>query len=134
MITVDTSALIAAIDTRSAAHRAVVRVLEVEDAPLLLPAETLGEIGYFLHSVFPPAVTHAFLDDLESGAWIVDYSSTRISRIRELIVRYSDLKLDLVDAAVIACAEDNGGRVLTLDLRDFLPVAREGSITVLPQA
>jgi predicted nucleic acid-binding protein len=33
---------------------------------------------------------------------------------------------------VIACAERNGGRVLTLDRRDFDVVAGEGVITVLP--
>jgi hypothetical protein len=36
------------------------------------------------------------------------------------------------DAAVIACAERSGGRVLTFDLRDFGVVAAEGTITVLP--
>jgi len=33
---------------------------------------------------------------------------------------------------VVACAERNGGRVLTLDLRDFRVVAREGRITIAP--
>ena len=31
-----------------------------------------------------------------------------------------------------ACAERNGGKVVTLDRRDFGVVAREGTITVLP--
>ena len=35
---------------------------------------------------------------------------------------------------MIACAERSGGRVLTLDLRDFGVVAREGTIDVLPRA
>lgn len=49
-----------------------------------------------------------------------------------LVRRYADLELGLVDAAVIACAERNGGRVLTLDLRHFGVVAREGTITIVP--
>jgi hypothetical protein len=33
---------------------------------------------------------------------------------------------------VVACAEANGGRVLTLDRRDFDVIAGEGRITILP--
>jgi uncharacterized protein len=47
-------------------------------------------------------------------------------------VRYPDLELGFTDAAVIACAERNGGKVLTFDRRDFDVVAREGRITILP--
>jgi uncharacterized protein len=45
-----------------------------------------------------------------------------------LVARYEDLRLGFADASVIACAERSGRRVLTLDLRDFGPVAREGRI------
>jgi hypothetical protein len=46
--------------------------------------------------------------------------------------RYRDLPLGFADAAVIACAEDNDGRVLTFDRRDFDVVSREGTIAVQP--
>ena len=46
--------------------------------------------------------------------------------------RCADLRLGLADACVIACAERNGGRVLTFDERDFVAVAREGTITIVP--
>jgi predicted nucleic acid-binding protein len=39
--------------------------------------------------------------------------------------------LGATDAAVVACAERTGGRVLTVD-RDFAVVAGAGTITVLP--
>jgi hypothetical protein len=35
---------------------------------------------------------------------------------------------------VIACAEAHGGKVLTIDQRDFGIVAREGHITVVPDS
>ena len=54
------------------------------------------------------------------------------ARIRELVGRYADLPLGFADASVIACAERNGGRVLTFDARDFGVVAREGTIQPLP--
>jgi predicted nucleic acid-binding protein len=65
-------------------------------------------------------------------AYTIDYGETDLARIRELVARYADLSLGFVDAAVIACAERSGGRVLTFDLRDFGVVAAEGTITVLP--
>jgi predicted nucleic acid-binding protein len=58
---------------------------------------------------------------------------TTIARVRLLMRRYADLSLGVVDAAVIACAERSGGRVMTFDLRDFGVVAAEGTITIVPQ-
>jgi predicted nucleic acid-binding protein len=56
-----------------------------------------------------------------------------IARVRALVRRYADLSLGVVDAAVIACVERSGGRVMTFDLRDFGVVAAEGTITIVPQ-
>ena len=49
-----------------------------------------------------------------------------------VVQRYEDLPLGFADASVICCAERNGGRVLTLDLRHFGVVAAEGRISLLP--
>jgi predicted nucleic acid-binding protein len=62
----------------------------------------------------------------------LDCGEQDFARVRTLVRRYADLPLGLVDAAVLACAERNGGRVLTLDWRHFGVVARVGRITVLP--
>jgi predicted nucleic acid-binding protein len=48
-----------------------------------------------------------------------------------LLGRYADLRLGFADAAVVACAERNGGTVLTFDLRDF-SVIGEGRIRIAP--
>jgi len=63
---------------------------------------------------------------------VLDCGESDLGRARQLLGRYADLALGFVDAAVIACAERNGGRVLTFDLRDFGVVAAEGTITILP--
>ncbi len=73
-----------------------------------------------------------FLNDLETGSYALDCGEQDVPRIRELVRRYADLPLGFVDAAVTACAERRGGRVLTLDLRHFGVVAREGTITIVP--
>jgi len=49
-----------------------------------------------------------------------------------MIRRPRKLTLGYADAAVIACAERNGGRVATFDVRHFAAVAREGTIQIVP--
>ena len=77
-------------------------------------------------------VLDRFLEDLESGAYTLDCGEGDLARVRTLVRRYADLSLGCVDAAVIACAERSGGRVMTFDLRDFGVVAVEGTITIVP--
>ena len=74
----------------------------------------------------------AVLADLADGAYSLDCGEDDVPRVRELIGRYADLPLGYADSAVVACAERSGGRVLSLDVRHFGPVAREEAITVLP--
>ena len=70
----------------------------------------------------------SFLENLDNGALLLDCGNSDFSRIRELVERYRNLPLGFADAAVIACAERRGKRVLTYDQRDFSVVAREGTL------
>ena len=132
MITLDTSALYELLDGKSPDHRRVRAELEDDRGPFIVPAPILAEIGYMLETRLQPEVLDAFLEDLEGGAFTLDCCEDDFSDMRRLLRRYADLSLGLSDASVIACAERNGGRVLSLDRRDFAVVAREGRITLLP--
>jgi predicted nucleic acid-binding protein len=132
MITLDTSAIIALLDRHDRDHHVVTSILRAEAAPYLIPAPVLGEVGYFIESRLGHRVLAAFLDDLSSGAFTLDCGEDDLGRVAELTSRYADLPLGLVDAAVIACAERNLHRTLTLDQRDFGVVAREVPLTLLP--
>lgn len=132
MITLDTSALFSLLDARERSHARVLAVLQSDPGPYLVPAGILAEITYLVEQRLGQRVLELFLVDLESGAYSVDCGEDDLSRIRELVTRYADLPLGFADASVIACAERSRGRVLTLDLRDFGVVAREGKLTVLP--
>ena len=132
MITLDTSALYALLNRRDRAHRPAVEALEADPGPYLVPAATLGEISYLVEERLGVGVLDLLLADLESGAFTLDCGENDLGRARQLVERYADLALGYVDAAVIACAERSGGRVLTFDRRDFGVVAAEGTITVLP--
>lgn len=132
MITLDTSALYALLNRRDRAHAAAVEALEDDSGPYLVPAATLGEIAFLVEERLGIRVLDLLIADLESGAYTLDCGEADLGRARQLVQRYEDLSLGYVDAAVIACAERSGGRVLTFDLRDFGVVAAEGTITILP--
>jgi uncharacterized protein len=134
LITLDTSGLVALLDRRDPDHRRVRQALTDDGGPYLVPAWVLAEIGYFAERRLGVEAVDAFLEDLETAAFSLECGDQDVPRIRALVRRYADLPLGVADAAVVACAERNGGRVLTLDLRDFGVVAREGKITVVPGA
>jgi len=73
----------------------------------------------------------AFLRSLIDGEPTLHWNAADLPRIHELVYRYRDFPLGFGDAAVIVCAEQNGGKVLTLDRRHFGVVAREGTIQIL---
>jgi predicted nucleic acid-binding protein len=132
VITLDTSAIFALLNRRDDAHGSAVNALQQDRGPFLVPAATLGEVGFLVEDRLGVEVLDLFLEDLESGAYTLDCGDGDISRVRALVRRYADLSLGCVDAAVIACAERSGGRVMTFDLRDFGVVAAEGTITIVP--
>jgi predicted nucleic acid-binding protein len=132
VIVLDTSALLALIDRRDRGHAGVTAAFDAERAPFLVPAAILAEVGYLLEHRLGQPVLALFLEDLESGALTLDCGDRDLARIRELTGRYADLPLGLADAAVVACAERSGGRVMTLDRRDLDVVAGEVALTLVP--
>jgi predicted nucleic acid-binding protein len=132
VITLDTSALYALLNRRDRSHAAAVETLNGDPGPYLVPAAAMGEIAFLVEERLGIRVLDLLLADLESGAYTLDCGEPDLTRARQLVRRYEDLSLGFVDAAVIACAERSGGRVMTFDLRDFGVVAAEGTITILP--
>jgi len=130
MITLDTSAILALLNRNDADHVRCRSTLEAERRPYLVPAGILAEIGFMVEERLGLEALDGLLADVEVGAFDLDCGEDDIRRIRQLVRRYADLPLGFADASVIACAERFGGRVLTLDLRDFAVVAREGTITL----
>ena len=133
MITLDTSAVIALLNSADCDFERVKAVFEADHGPWILPAPLLSEIGYLIEARFAPTTMDDFLADIEAGYYLIDCCQDDVPRIRELAKRYADMKLGLADATVIACAERNSGRVLTLDYHHFSVVARKGEITLVPQ-
>lgn len=81
----------------------------------------LTEVAHFVERRLGTHIELRFIEDLAVGAFVVE--PPRASdwlRIAELVTRYADAQLGMVDASVVAAAERLGiTRVATLDRRHF---------------
>ncbi|MHB8618492.1 MAG: PIN domain-containing protein [Chloroflexota bacterium] len=132
MITLDTSAILVLLNRQDPDFQAVHGALMNGRAPYLVPAGIVGELAYMVSARFGEITLDKMLADVEGGFFALDCGAEDLPRIRALIRRYGNLPLGYADAAVIACAERNGGSVLSVDRRDFSIVAGEGRLTLLP--
>jgi predicted nucleic acid-binding protein len=130
VIVLDTSGILALLDADDPGHSRCVTAVRAARSPLLLPAGILGEVGYLLEAKLGTAAVVDFADELSKRSFVLDCGEHDFARIGELLSRYADLRLGLADASVIACAARRSAPVLTLDFRDFGPVAREGRIAL----
>ena len=113
-------------------HGAFLEFFASHKGPLIIPVGIMAEVTYLVETRLGLQTVEVFLEDIELGSYILDCGNQDLPRIRELVRRYDDMPLGYADAAVIACAERNGGRVATIDLRHFAAVAREGTIQIVP--
>lgn len=132
LITLDTSGLFALLNRKDEDHGRVRAALLEDGGPYLVPSGILAEISYMTERRLGIRALQTFVSDLQARRFVLECGEEDFGRIGELISRYSDLPLGFADASVIACAERNGGKVLTLDLRHFGVVARESRISPLP--
>jgi predicted nucleic acid-binding protein len=134
VITLDTSGIVASLNADDPYHHRAQQALAGERGRLIVPIAIVGEVGYMIEKVLGVGVLRQFVSDIHAGFYKADCGEADFDRVADLLDRYADLCLGVADACVIACAERNGGRVLTFDVRDFAPVAREGAITIVPAA
>lgn len=132
MITLDSSAVFALLNRRDPDHERVKSAFLKDRGPYLIPAASLGEIAYLVEERLGHKVMDVFLADIASGIYSLDCGEDQVPRARQLAMKYADLPLGFTDAVVVACAEANGGRVLTLDSRDFSIAGKATGLTVLP--
>jgi len=87
----------------------------------VLPAPILVEVDYLISRRLHPGVLGALLDDIVSGAYLVeDLLPQDYERVRELCDRYADADIGFVDAAVLAIVERlKEPKLATLDHRHF---------------
>ena len=135
MIVADTGAIVALIDADDEHHEAMVSLYEERPAEWVLPWAILPEVDYLLFTHVGDKAQRAFLGDLATGAFAVEWGSQLdIVRARKICEQYRSLKLGLVDATVIAIAERLTARAIaTLDVRDFGGVKIAGAPKLFPR-
>lgn len=117
----DTGALLDYLVEGSADHQAFREAID-RARTRYVPGLVLAEVDYFLREERP--AMRALLADLVRGAFTYAPPSLPILvRAMEIDRRYAELELGLVDASVIALAEElDVTRIATRDIRDFSAV------------
>ncbi|HYM45694.1 MAG TPA: PIN domain-containing protein [Solirubrobacteraceae bacterium] len=121
MILLDTSGLLAALDSSQRHHREAAASLVAARPPLLLSPFVLAELDYLVASRVGSVARTSLLEEVERGAYLLEpMTSTDVTRAHAVIGRYADLEISLADASLVVLAERHRVReVLSLDERHF---------------
>jgi predicted nucleic acid-binding protein len=121
LIVLDTGPLLASVDRHDPYHAVVSRLLKEVVAPVLVPSPVLVEASFLVGRRFGAHAEAALLRRASEGVLLVeDATRVDIGRAAELVEKYANLRIGMVDAVVVAMAERLGtSRVLTLDRRHF---------------
>lgn len=117
----DTGVLLSAADADEPRHQACAELLRENRGQLLVPVAVDLETAWLIESRLGPAAEATFLRLITTGVvQVIDLSLPDYVRCVELIEQYADLGLGLVDASIVAVAENRGITTLaTLNSRDF---------------
>lgn len=121
MILLDTSGLLAALDSAQRAHLESAASLVAARPPRLLSPFVLAELDYMLAARVGEAARTSLLDEVVRGVYrLGPFSADDLQAARTLIGRHADLGISLADASIAVLATRNGTQdVLTLDERHF---------------
>ena len=121
MILLDTSGVLAALDRRSSRHAAAAAALENSTAPRLLSPFVLAELDYLLATRVGSDAQQVPLEEVIAGTYeLAPFGAADIDRARQVMQRFSDLRVGLTDASVVVLADRHEcSDVLTLDERHF---------------
>ncbi len=130
----DAGPLVAFFDATDQDHRSCKELLEGTAEPRVVPVCVLVEVEYLLRP-WPEAFSE-LLANFEAGALeLLELPTSWLLRAGELVERYRDLSLGLVDATVVAAAEMLvETKIATLDRRHFNVVrpAHTDALTLVP--
>ncbi|MDN5698318.1 MAG: PIN domain-containing protein [Rubrobacter sp.] len=124
MLIVDTSGLLAAIDSDQSQHERSREVLETREGPFLLSPFALAELDYLLATRVGQRQQLSLLAEVGRGAFRLEsFSNSDIKAAVSVLERYADLQLGLADASNVVIADRSGTTdILTLDERHFRTV------------
>lgn len=120
-LVLDTSALLAALDTGDPDHLQCADLIAASSEELIIPALVLSELDYWCHERLNADVWLNFLRDVLDDAYRVEHPThADPERCHELQSTYADLKVGVVDASILAVVERlREPKLATLDHRHF---------------
>ncbi len=137
MLLVDTNIWLEAADRR-ARHRDLCRhLLAARRGNLAATVPTIAETAWILLDRLGPAAQVTFLRTVSSGQITVfDLTQDDWARCTELVATYASMKLDVIDASIMAIAErENLTEIATMNGRDFYAVRPKhaAGFTLVPE-
>src|ERR1700723_1773151 len=106
MLLVDTNIWLAAADRRSELHGDCARVVRAHQGQLASTVPVIAETSWLILDRLGPDSQAEFLRTITSGQLgAVDLTEVDWQRCVDLVERYRDLRLDLMDASIVAVAE-----------------------------
>ena len=134
MIVADTGAIVALLDKDDEHHREIRDLYAADPDGWLLPWAILPEVDYLVARELGPAAERAWLADLASGAFEIEWGSSRdVSAARALDAKHLALSMGLVDGIVMTIAERLRADIATFDLRHFAAVRLAHTPRLLPR-
>ena len=136
MILLDTSGLLAALDSSQPRHAVAAQCLREATPPRLLSPFVLAELDYLVGTHVGARAQRELLAEVARGAYQLEpFSRGDVDVARAVLTRYADADLDLADASIVVLAFRYEARdVLTLDEYRFRILRRSGgrAFRILP--
>jgi predicted nucleic acid-binding protein len=131
---VDTGPLVSLLDATDTDHERCTELLQETSEPRVVPVCVLVEVEYLLRP-WPEAFSALLAEFAAGGFELLELPAHWLLRAGELLERYRDLPLGLVDSTVVAATEMLAEpKLATLDRRHFTVVrpAHVEALTLLP--
>ncbi len=123
MIVIDTSVIVAYMNSADDHHLAVSGWLESTDEDLATTPLIVAEVDHLVAARGGPAALSALRADLAAGAYLVEWWPSAITTTVSVAERYADNGLGLADASLVALAQRlDTIDIATLDERHFRAV------------
>lgn len=138
MIVADTSGILASIDTSATQHERCVKIVELDESPLLVSPMVVAETDYLLTTRFGVATANRFLSDVAAGAYqLASVDADDVEAAVAINTRYADQALGVTDCMNVVLASRYGtNKIFTLDERHFRlvkPLSHGPAFRLLPQ-
>ena len=117
-VLLDTGVIVALLDRSEQFHFASAEAIRNLQSPLITCEAVIAESCYLLRSLAGAA--EAVIENVAAGIFQLPFQLSReAARVRQILRKYRDRKIDLADACMIRLADEFGtADILTLD-KDF---------------